>query len=184
MSESDLRDRIDLNRRVRTGIIGRVGGWLSNQERTMNASARNQLSIQRFELKQQRRYAETIQVQYQVLEYACRTGQILEISNAYNMLSHLYQLNGQLQEAESAARDALATYTAETCPNLETLATYEMKLSWILAGQRRFAEAVQIGELALAHFSHFHKPPDAFLDGMTNSVALMKRYCDQELPPS
>ena len=139
----------------------------------MNSDTLNQLHHKRFELKQHGRFGEAIPVQLQILEAAQQSGRIIDISNAWNMLSHLYQLNHQLTEAEEAARQALVEYESESHPKLETQATYEMKLATILADQSRFSEAVQFGELAIQHFSEFHKPPDDFLDSMKEMVELM-----------
>ena len=94
------------------------------------------------------------------------------------MLSHLFQLNGQLAEAEAAAIQALSIYANEPLPRLETLATYEMKLAMILAEQRRFEEATPFGELAIEHFSDFHGPQSDFLKARIADVQSMKHHRD------
>ena len=139
----------------------------------MDSDILNQLHHMRFDLKQQGRFEEAIAIQLQILEAAQQSGRIIDISNAWNTLSHLYQMNQQLTEAEKAARQALIGYESESHPRLEVLATYEMKLATILADQSRFTEAVQFGKLALQHFSEVHNPPDDFLESIKGKVAEM-----------
>ena len=145
----------------------------------LDFTAYNELHSRRSALKRQGRVAEAIPIQQQILKLAQQTGRVLDVSNAWNMLSHLFQQNGQLAEAEQAARHALTNYANGTQPQMETLATYEMKLAMILAEQRRYSEAVHFGELALAHFLVFHNPEDAFLRAREAEVVMMKRHCDR-----
>lgn len=141
----------------------------------MESDTLNQLHQMRFDLKQQGRFGEAIPIQLQILEAARQSGRIIDSSNAWNMLSHLYQLNRQLTEAEEAARQALIGYGSESHPKLKVLATYEMKLATILADQSRFTEAVQFGELAIQHFSEVHNPPNDFLNSIKDRVAVMAK---------
>lgn len=145
----------------------------------LNSSTVNELHSMRSDLKLQGRFAEAIPIQQQILEHAQQSGRVLDVSNAWNMLSHLLQQNGQLSEAEAAARQALSTYGNELLPRLETLATYEMKLALILAEQRRFEEAVPFGELAIEHFSDFHDLQSDFLTARTASVDSIKWHRDR-----
>lgn len=145
----------------------------------MEMDALDQLRRRRGELKAQGRFKEAIPVQRELLEVLQRSGNIRDISNAWNMLSHLYHLNHELIAAESAARNALSIYAIETHPRLETLATYEMKLAIILADQRRFAEAVSNAQSAIEHFSDFHNPPDDFLIARQLDMARMIVSRDQ-----
>lgn len=142
----------------------------------MSSLDASELSHKRHELKLQGRFAEAIPVQLQILEFAQQTGRICNIANAWNMLSHFYQLNGQLSEAEAAGRNALSVYDDEANPRLEALATYEMKLATILAAQERFDDAVHYGNLAVEHYSDLHDPPDDFLRCIKEEVALMAQY--------
>ena len=142
----------------------------------LNSNTVNELHSKRSDLKNQGRFAEAIPIQREILELAQQSGPVRDISNAWNMLSHLLQQNGQLSEAETAARQALSTYANESLPRLETLATYEMKLAWILAEQRRFEEAVPFGELAIEHFSDFHDQQSDFLKARKNDVDSMKLH--------
>lgn len=125
--------------------------------------ADNDLHSRRSDLRLQGRFAEAIPIQQQILELAQQAGRMDEVSNAWNMLSHLLHQNGRLVEAEEAARHALAAYSDASMPKMETLATYEMKLATILAEQRRFGDAVHFGELAIEHYAEFHHPKDDFL---------------------
>ncbi len=145
----------------------------------LDSTADYELYSRRSALKLQGRFAEAIPIQQQILEFAQQTGHVVDVSNAWNMLSHLFQQNGQLAEAEEAARHALTTYANGIQPQVETLATYEMKLAMILAEQRRYKEAVHFGELALEHFSPFHDPEDDFLKARASDVEMMKRHCDR-----
>lgn len=146
----------------------------------VNMLSENELRQKRSELKWQGRFAEAIPIQEQILAITQKRGRIQDISNDWNMLSHLLQQNGQLLSAEEAARHALDTYHGEANPRLETLATYEMKLATILADQQRFTDAVRYGELALEHFSDFHDPPDDFLRSMADQVTQMARQSRTE----
>ena len=141
----------------------------------MDSHILNQLHQTRFDLKQQGRFGEAIPIQLQILEAAHQSGRIINISNAWNILSHLYQLNHQLTAAEEAARQALIEYESESYPKLEIQATYEMKLATILADQSRFIEAVQFGQLAIQHFSEVHNTPNDFLDSIKERVAVMAK---------
>ncbi len=145
---------------------------------TLNSNTVNELHRRRSDLKDQGRFAEAIPIQQEILQLAQQSKSVRDVSNAWNMLSHLLQQNGQLSEAEAAARQALSTYINESLPRLETLATYEMKLAWILAEQRRFEEAVQFGELAIEHFSHIHDQQSDFLNARKDDVDSMKLYSD------
>eukprot|EP00456_Euglypha_rotunda_P062005 TRINITY_DN51_c3_g2_i2.p1 TRINITY_DN51_c3_g2~~TRINITY_DN51_c3_g2_i2.p1 ORF type:complete len:196 (+),score=21.60 TRINITY_DN51_c3_g2_i2:201-788(+) len=147
--------------------------------RFVEMDALNQLYRRRGDLKAEGRFEEAIPVQREIVEALQQSGHICDLSNAWNMLSHLYQLNHQLIEAEAAARKAISTYAIETKPRLERLASYEMKLAIILADQRYFAEAVRYGQSAVAHFSHLHNPPDDFLRARQNDVERMICSRDQ-----
>ncbi|QDT63692.1 tetratricopeptide repeat protein [Calycomorphotria hydatis] len=139
----------------------------------MNPASDSELRHQRSELKEQGRFAEAIPIQKRILANAQQSGCIRDISNAWNMLSHLLQMNKQFGEAETAARHALAVYDEDKNQSLETLANYEMKLAMILAAQHRFSEAAQYGNQALEHFADFHDPPDEFLRLSKKEVAQM-----------
>lgn len=133
---------------------------------------KSELHNRRGELKLQGRLAEAISVQKQILETVTHHGG-KKLANAWNMLSHLLQLHGDLIEAEKAARRALTLAHKLDSLSLEALAAYEMKLATILAGQGRFDDAIPYGKRALVHFADFHDPPDDFLASMSNRVAQM-----------
>jgi tetratricopeptide (TPR) repeat protein len=113
----------------------------------LKSTVDNELLILQSSLKLQGRFAEAIPIQQKILELAQQTGILRDVSNACNMLSHLFQLNGQLAEAEAAAIQALSIYADEPLPRLETLATYEMKLAMILAEQRRLKKPLRSANL-------------------------------------
>ena len=144
----------------------------------LNSNTVNELHSRRSDLKHEGRFAEAIPIQQEILKHAQQSRRVLDVSNAWNLLSHLLQANGQLSEAEEAARQALSTYANESLPRLETLATYEMKLALILAEQGRFEEAVPVGELAIKHFSDFHDQQSDFLKARKDDVGSMKLHRD------
>lgn len=142
----------------------------------LNPTAENELHRLRSDLKLQGRFAEAIPIQQKILEFAQQTGRLLDVCHAWNMLSHLLQKNGQLRDAEAAARQALSIYANESPPRSETLATYEMKLAMILAEQCRFEEAIRFGQRAIEHFSDFHDPQSDFLKARIADVEAMKQH--------
>jgi hypothetical protein len=91
------------------------------------------------------------------------------------MLTFLAACRGERLEAVRAASKCLALYKEVLEPNPHHFATYVMMLSYVLAEDRQFSEAVAYGEEALMLFTKLHGQDDTFVQGLANDVESMRR---------
>jgi tetratricopeptide (TPR) repeat protein len=124
----------------------------------------NDLSRRRGELKLTRDFVG-------MLPLCEKEAQLLEESGAdarsvADAINYLAALNLRLERysvAENYARRSVSYYEEHGGTDHEVLATYLSLLSWTLAFQGRFDEAIPFAEKAVAEFSVFHSPEDDFL---------------------
>jgi tetratricopeptide (TPR) repeat protein len=99
----------------------------------------------------------------------------VEQAKNLNQLAHVAVHTGAVQEAERAARKCVELYRPIALEHDETLATYMMMLSVVLAIAGKFEEAVRYGEEALETFKLNHGEHDSFVTDRKKDIERMRR---------
>jgi 2'-5' RNA ligase len=149
----------------------------SSQQAAKGNASLAEIRKQAEDLKRARKFAEALQLRLELEGLYEQEGvNTLQQSLNLNWIAFLGVHSGNLAEAERAARKCLEVY----CPTAsvhdqETLATYHMMLSCVLAELRKFEEAVAEGEQALVLFSHFHGEGDSFVQFRKMDIERMRK---------
>jgi hypothetical protein len=116
-----------------------------------------------------------LRIELEQLHEQCCAGVGERVRNL-NYLARAAVFAGQLGEAERAAHKCVELYRPVAAENDETLATYLMMLSCVLAGGGEFDEAVVYGEEAVAIFARNHGERDGFVVDRRRDIRSMRNY--------
>jgi tetratricopeptide (TPR) repeat protein len=127
------------------------------------------------ELKLSGKYSDALRLRLALEQlYEQRGFSAVEQSLNLNWIAFLSVHSDNLDEAERAARKCIAVYRPVSANQDETLATYLMMLSLVLAEKRDFDEAIVYGEQAVAIFANIHSDASNFVKARKADITRMR----------